>query len=43
MHTHNPAVKTELDHYLQSMDLNDLEQLNRERKSSKRLDGGPYV
>ena len=35
--------KTELIQYLQSMDLDDLEMVNKERKSTKKLIGGPMI
>ena len=36
-------TKTELEAYLKSVDLDSLEMLAQERRSSKRLDGGPMV
>ena len=49
MHVYNPSSdtgveKTELDHYLQDLNLEELELVNREKlKSTKHLEGGPII
>ncbi len=43
MRANQTTEKTELHNYLDAINLEDLEMMTRERRSTKKLDGGPMI